>query len=80
MKVNKIYKVVWNDAFGVNTHWKDLDLMEDEKCLVTSIGYVKKNKSSYQIIPHLYLSQDGAMACGIMTVPKKMIVSMKRLK
>ena len=63
------YKLVWKDAFGVNTDWSDINqITEHKECLVTSVGKVIETELDYFVVPHMHEHEyGGELACGVMT-------------
>lgn len=71
--------IEWEDSRGVQAHWTELDDLDEGICIIESVGWIIVDKPEYIIIlPHS--CGDPPQGCGSMTIPRKVISSIKKLK
>lgn len=83
----KLVLIEWDDAFGVNTDWQSLGLLEGRDIQVMvcrSVGWLAKETDELVVvIPHLsqlHHSWAEQQGCGDMTIPKSAIRRMVVLR
>lgn len=71
--------VEWHDAVGgVKQGWRDIDKMETEPQMATSVGFLIRKKGYVLIVPHRSKDNDGDGEIAIQNSWISNIYSLKR--
>lgn len=76
---NKIYYILWRDAFSEPDEWLDDSSIDDQDYLVETIGYlIDTPKKNYYTIA-ASITQDNNF-CSVINIPKNMIIRKTLIK
>ena len=77
----KLVLVEWEDSFGVNCGWEDVeDILKDYRpCIIHSAGYLYERDNCVIIIPHKDMRNKEPQCLGAIAIPKRTIVKIKMM-
>lgn len=78
MSEEKLIYIEWIDSRGSRAEWTHLEDMDNECCLLNSVGWVLKDTDELiHIVPHM--GDDPKQGCGDMVIPKCSIRTLRVL-
>lgn len=74
--------VEWQDSFGVNSGWEDIEDLEypkaTEQVICLSVGWlVKDGPEAILIVPHVH--DESNTVCGAMLIPRRALLAITLL-
>jgi hypothetical protein len=71
--------VVWHDAFSMNDGWMTVEQIDDEPCVVHTVGYlIPDSKKNHVVLAQSVNTNDGIDS--VMAIPVAMVQRLTMLK
>ena len=78
---HQLIQVTWHDAHAVSETWTTRDDLDNEPCVVTSIGYLIAGvKLNHVVISQSIIMDDNDHIDHVIAIPNGMIKRIDRLK
>ena len=76
----RLVLVIWHDAHSIdNDEWHDLDELEDDPCIVKSVGWLLSRPNARHVCLGQSLTDDGAVD-NVLFIPRRMVRKIIRLQ
>jgi len=73
-----IVRISWHDAFALNSSWMVISDIDDEPCLVESVGFLLADaKKGHVVISQSWNSEEGIDS--VLAIPVAMVVKTELL-
>lgn len=73
MKHYPLVSVKWTDAHAVTETWTQIDDLDDESCLVLSVGYLLPESKPGHIVLIQSIIEDSEEVDGVLAIPLGMV-------
>lgn len=79
---NQLVKITWHDAHSTGSTWQGVSEIDENPCVVVSVGHLLDVPKSGHIViaQSLIPDPDEASVDHVLAIPTKMIVRIDRLK
>lgn len=78
---HQLIQVTWHDAHAVSETWTSRDDLDNEPCIVTSIGYLIAGvKVNHVVISQSIIMDESNQIDHVLAIPNGMVKRIDRLK
>lgn len=80
MKIGDLVEIVWDDAYGENEGWVNIEDLDEFDIECKSVGYFVRQTDRYVVLTSTFGLNSHEQVCGVTIVPNGFITSLEVLK